>query len=169
MNNLLIVPELGLKTDNEVFDITNYVHSTFLTGQLTLRKIFQSIGRQNFNFITIISHMNPYLIQIRKSDGLEKGPEEVMKESDLLMLCDLTRADTLFLNGCESSRLANYCFLNSNTLKYAIHSTLDIYEHDAWKFPLQFFRIFSVLNDVEKSFHQIKSNYNSAYYGLYKR
>lgn len=162
MNGLLCIPDKRLSTDLELYDITSYLNTTVLAGKdIDTRKIVDSLTRSK-EVVIIASHMN--------SKEIALSGENKLDSAALLMICELAKTKLLLLNGCESSRLANYVILNSTTVTHCIHTTVELKDSEAWKFPLSYFRILeSMGNDFSKTFYQIKHNFNTAHYGLYTK
>lgn len=118
---LLIVPNVqpGLDTVPEIRNITALHQVTVLNGTLTDREIYATAQRGNFDIIHVGAHRDTY------------------DRDDLLQIARVANAKLVFLNACNSGKIASY--LVAHGINYAISTNEELDDMQAWKFPLAFY------------------------------
>lgn len=121
MRVLLIVPTVqpSLDTVPEIRNITALHQVTVLNGNLTDREIYQTAQRGNFDIIHVGAHGDTY------------------DRDDLLQIARVANAKLVFLNACNSGKIASY--LVNRDVTYVVSTNEELEDMHAWKMPLAFY------------------------------
>lgn len=121
MRVLLIVPNVqpGLDTVPEIRNITALHQVTVLNGNLTDREIYQTAQRGTFDIVHVGAHGDTY------------------DRDDLLQIARVANAKLVFLNACNSGKIAS--FLVAHGITYVVSTNEELEDMHAWKFPLAFY------------------------------
>lgn len=137
MRVLLIAPDnADLAAYPEIRDITSLSHIQVqvLNGPVTLRDIYDAVRHGNFDVIHFAAHSNSEYLQLSNGERLYARDE--------LQIAKMADVDLVFFNTCDSARHA--AMLVRNGVPYAIATTVELPDKDAWKMPLSFY---TYLND----------------------
>lgn len=121
MRVLLIVPNVqpGLDTVPEIRNITALHQVTVLNGNLTDREIYQTAQRGTFDIVHVGAHGDTY------------------DRDDLLQIARVANAKLVFLNACNSGKIAS--FLVAHGITYVVSTNEELEDMHAWKYPLAFY------------------------------
>jgi len=118
---LLIVPTVqpAIDTVPEIRSITSLHQVTVINGSVSIRELYQIAQRGNFDVIHFGTHGGTY------------------QAEDILSLARVASASLVFLNACNTGKIASY--LVAHGIPYAISTNVELADMEAWKVPLSFY------------------------------
>lgn len=121
MRVLLIVPTVqpAIDTVPEIRSITSLHQVTVVNGDVSIRELYQIAQRGNFDVIHYGTHGSTYTAE------------------DILSIARVASASLVFLNACNTGRVASY--LVAHGISYAISTNVELADMEAWKVPLSFY------------------------------
>lgn len=140
MRILLIAPNVQPAIDAvpEIRSITSLHQVTVIHETVTTRDIYQTAQRGNYDIIHFATHGGTY------------------KAEDILNVARVANAQLVFLNACNTGRIASY--LVAHGIPYAISTNVELADMEAWKVPLSFYEFLA-----RQEHHSDVLNYPAAY------
>jgi hypothetical protein len=129
---LLVAPDTQIKLENktEIAQITDLeqVRVRVLPGYVSARSLYEAVKDGRYDIIHFASHSNADYISLNG---------DKLSASDLRQVCNSARAQAVFFNSCGSVKMGSA--LVQRGIEYAISTTVELADSDAWKMPLLFY------------------------------
>jgi hypothetical protein len=129
---LLVAPDTQIKLENktEIAQITDLeqVRVRVLPGYVSARSLYEAVKDGRYDIIHFASHSNADYISLNG---------DKLSASDLRQVCNSARAQAIFFNSCDSVKMGSA--LVQRGIEYAISTTVELADSDAWKMPLLFY------------------------------
>jgi hypothetical protein len=129
---LLVAPDTQIKLENktEIAQITDLeqVRVRVLPGYVSARSLYEAVKDGRYDIIHFASHSNADFISLNG---------DKLSASDLRQVCNSARAQAVFFNSCDSVKMGSA--LVQRGIEYAISTTVELVDSDAWKMPLLFY------------------------------
>lgn len=143
---LLIVPDLGLRTDQEIEWIQRTFHTETLAGDVTPARIFEHVTGEHYDVVHIGAHGN--------EDGVELSNGTMLSMFELQRLARTVEAKLVYLNSCSSARLAQY--MVDQGVPAVIATTYKIQDLTAWSVATAFYRWLASDTDFYRAYEAAK-------------
>lgn len=138
MRILLVAPnQPGLNSVPEIRALSDMHRVSVLNGTVTVADVYDAARHSPRDIIHFAAHSTPDAIQL--SDG-------VLSPEDVAQIARITGAKLVFFNSCLSARHAAYAV--SHGVTYAISTTVEISDVDAWRTPLAFYEALAEQRDT---------------------
>jgi hypothetical protein len=132
MKILLVAPEQhDVNSVPEIRNLSGLHRVQVLNGKVTAQELYNEARRSKCDVIHFATHASDH--------GIHLSDEEILEFDDVVSLVKLTGASLVFLNTCNAKRLSSY--LVSRYVPYVIDSNIQMYNGDAWKFPLTYYEM----------------------------
>lgn len=139
MKILLIAPNQGnIDSVPEIRTLTALHHVQVLNGTVTTQDVYHEVRRQKFNVI--------HFAALGGVDGVELSNDEILSSDDVISLARLSGASLVFLNACNTSRVAAQVVSH---IQYVISANDRMFDKDAWKFPLRYYEYLQNIPDQD--------------------
>lgn len=100
-----------------------------LSGTVTVQDVYSACQGETYDILHFAGHSDEERIELSGGENLN--------DEDIRRLIELGSFRLLFFNSCRSARLA--AFAVSHGAPYAIATTIDLPDRDAWKAALTFY------------------------------
>lgn len=119
----------GLNVTPEIRTITGMHRVTVLNGIVTAQDVYAACRGETRDVIHFATHSDEEHVLL--SDG------ETLDAEDVAQIARMAHCRVLFFNSCRSAKLA--AFAVGHGVPYAIATTVDLPDKDAWKTALSFY------------------------------
>jgi hypothetical protein len=156
---LLVAPEMGLNTVEEIRLLTEMHSVHVLSGHLTWADFLDACRRGRSDIIHFAVHSDSQRLRLNG---------DLLTPLQVAQAARLAGAKVLFFNSCESARHA--AFAVRNGVDYAIHTTEKVMDAQAWQTPLAFYEYLRVEDEegeVDYPGAFVAADSGDGLYGLY--
>lgn len=118
-----------LDTIPEIRALTSMHRVTVLNGTVTAQDVYNACRQEQRDIIHFAAHSDEYKVLL--------SGDETLDAEDIAQIARIARCRLVFFNSCRSARLATYAVAHG--VQFAIATTVDIPDREAWKTPLSFY------------------------------